>query len=139
LVQQGDLAGLLILGDKRVGDFFCPRDTALLTSLAQQAGVALARVRLVEELKHQVHEVRALARQVMALQERNQQQMAVEIHAQLLQDLAVTDLFLDDAQKAFLWEVCSAREVPQEMARYLRTVLYELRRPPGATRTCRRC
>jgi signal transduction histidine kinase len=66
----------------------------------------------------------------MALQERNQQQMAVEIHAQLLQDLAVADLFLDDAQKAFLpEEVRSAREVLQEMARYLRTVLYELQPP----------
>jgi signal transduction histidine kinase len=130
LAQQGELIGLLVLGDKRASDFFYPTDLRMLTSLVQQAGVALARVQLVEELRNQVDEVRALARQVMALQERNQQQMAVEIHAQLLQDLAVADLFLDDAQKAFRpEEVRSAREVLQEMARYLRTVLFELQPP----------
>ena len=130
LTQQGELVGLLVLGGKAAGDFFYPRDYSMLTSLAHQAGVALARVRLIEELRNRVHEVQALARQVMALQERNQQQMAVEIHAQLLQDLAVADVFLDDAQKAFRpEEVRSARDVLQEMARYLRTVLFELQPP----------
>ena len=87
-----------------------PKDLRMLTSLAHHAGVALARVQLVEDLRNQVDEVRALARQVMALQEGNQQQMPVKIHAQLLQDLAVADLFLDDVQKAFRpEEVGSAR------------------------------
>jgi signal transduction histidine kinase len=85
--------------------------------------VALCRVQLVEELQ-------ALARQVMALQERNQQQMAEEIHARLLQDLAVADLFLGDAQEAFRpEEIHSAREVLTEISAYLRTVLFELQPP----------
>jgi len=130
LVAQDELMGILVLGGKAAGDFFYPRDFRMLTTLAQQAALALGRVQLIEHLRGQYEEARSLAQQVMALQERNQQQMAAEIHDRLLQDLAVVDLFLGDAEAAFRpEEVRSAREALDEVAGYLRTVLFELQPP----------
>ena len=58
--------------------------------------------------------------------ERNQQQMAEEIHRRLLQDLATAQLFLDEARAAHPPdEGESAQEILLEMAGYLRTVLFE--------------
>lgn len=134
LVEQGKLTGLLVYGGKAAGDFFYPKDFRMLATLSQQAALALARVRLVEKLRNQVHEVQSLARQVMALQERNQQQMAQEIHARLLQDLAMAEVFLSDAQAKFLpEEVRSARDVLNEISTYLRTILFELQPPAWET------
>jgi GAF domain-containing protein len=36
LVQEGEMVGLLLLGGKQAGDFFYPRDTHMLTSLASK-------------------------------------------------------------------------------------------------------
>jgi len=130
LVQPGELVGLLVLGGKVADDFFYQEDYRLLATVAQQAAVAVVRVRLVDRLQTKVDETEALAQQIMVLQEQNLQQMALELHDQVLQDVLSARIFLDDAQERFLpEEVRTAREILQEIADYLRTVIFELEPP----------
>lgn len=68
LVAQDELMGILVLGAKAAGDFYYPRDFRMLTTLGQQAALALGRVQLVEHLRGQYEEARSLAQQVAGMQ-----------------------------------------------------------------------
>jgi two-component system NarL family sensor kinase len=125
LVQPGELVGFLVLGNKVADDFFYQEDYHLLATVAQQAAVAVARVRLVDRLQAKVDETEAMAQQIMTLRDRNLQQMAL-----VLQDVLSARICLTDAQQRFLpEEVRAARDLLQEIADHLRTVIFELQPP----------
>jgi signal transduction histidine kinase len=130
LVQQGRLEGLLVLGNKVANDFFTEDDRSMLFTVGQQASIALARARLVEELRGRLEEVQALSRRLVALQERNQQRMALEIHDQALQDIYFVRLLLDGAVKDSDFEkIRRAREELLRIGGYLDALILELRPP----------
>jgi signal transduction histidine kinase len=130
LVQPGELVGLLVLGRKAADDFFYQEDYSLLSTIAQQAAVAVARVRLVNRLRAKVDETEAMAQQIMTLRDRTLEHLALELHDQVLQDVIAAGIFLNDAQERFLPdEVQAARELVQEIAYYLRTMTFELQPP----------
>ena len=130
LIQQAELVGLLVVGSKLADDFFYGEDQRILATVAQQGAAAVARVRLLEDQRRRIEETQGLSRRVMELEERNQQRMAEELHDRVVQDLVEAGFFLEDAQKQCdSEELQSAREVLQEMVRYLRSVLIELQPP----------
>ena len=116
---------------KVADEFYTRNDQAILFTLAQQAAIALARARLVDELKGRFDEVQALSRQLLALQERNQQRMALELHDQVVQDVLFVRQLLDsalrDAAPAKVIE--GARDELLRIAGYLDTLIFELRPP----------
>lgn len=130
LIQQGDLLGLLALGSKRADEFVTRGDLDILNTLAQQVTLALCRLRLVDDLQSQMEEVRAMGRQILQLQERNQHRLARELHDQLLQDLVVVRNLLEQTQETFVpARIAEARETLLELTGYLRTIMFELRSP----------
>ena len=130
LVQQGTLVGVLVVGSKMGDDFFHKKDLQIVTTVAQQAAAAVVRVQLMDELRGQVEEVQALARQLLALLEMNHQRMAVELHDRVLQDLFVARNLLEEAEEEFQPDkIAKSREILLEMAGYLRSVVLELRPP----------
>jgi signal transduction histidine kinase len=131
LVQQEELAGILVLGSKVADEFYTRKDHAILLTLAQQAAIALARARLVDELKGRLDEVQALSRQLLALQERNQQRMALELHDQAVQDVLFVRQLLDSALRdATPTKVIEgALDELLRIAGYLDTLIFELRPP----------
>ncbi len=57
---RGRIAGALVLDSRSVAGMFGPEDQEILVRLADQAGIALANARLVEELRRQAAEIRRL-------------------------------------------------------------------------------
>lgn len=128
LLRQGSLEGLLILGDKAAGDLYRAEDYQTLETLAHQAAVAIARVQLLDELKHRVREVQLLSQQLQDVSERNQQQLALELHDQTIQDLAFVNQQLDGVAKDP--RPARIRGVQTEVLRIveeLRVLIFELR------------
>lgn len=130
LVQQGELVGILAVGNKAGDDLYHQQDLQILATVAQQAAAAVARVRLMDELRGRMGELEALARRLLALQERNRQRMAVELHDRVLQDLFVARNYLESAEDGGEPDgIFRSRAVLLGMAGYLRTVLLELQPP----------
>jgi hypothetical protein len=131
LVQQGELEAILLLGNKVADEFYTRNDHAILFTLAQQAAIALARARLVEELQGRLAEVQALSQQLLTLQERNQQRMAFELHDQAVQDLLFVRQLLDSAlgEAAPAKRIEGARDELLRIVGYLDTLIFELRPP----------
>ncbi len=57
---RGRVAGALVLDSRSVAGMFGPEDQEILVRLADQAGIALANARLVDELRRQAEEIRRL-------------------------------------------------------------------------------
>ena len=88
--------GILVLGSKVADEFFAKQDHHALGTLAHQAAVSLARAQLVDRLQGQIHEIQALTKQVIALQERNQKRLSQELHDDVAQDLAFVLRLLEE-------------------------------------------
>lgn len=130
LVNHGKLEAVLMLGRKMADEFYTEDDQAILFTLAQQAAIALARTRLVDELKGRLDEVRTLSEKLLALQERNQQQMALDLHDQAVQDLRYVQRQVDKAwEKTPSRELEGARDELERIGKYLDTLIFELRPP----------
>jgi signal transduction histidine kinase len=83
-----------------------------------------------DQLQGRLEEIESLAQQVLALQERNQQRMAMDLHDQVLQDLFTARHWLEQAQEVFFSkQAAEAHEVLLKIAAYLRGLLFELRPP----------
>ena len=130
LVQQKQIEGLLILGNKLADGFFTKADHHALGTLAHQAAVALARAELVDRLQGQIHEIQALAQQVIALQERNEQRLSQELHDDVVQDLVfVLRLLEEPVETHSPRKIIGARDVIQQTVDRLRDLMFELRPP----------
>ncbi len=130
LVQQNKIEGILILGSKVADGFFTKEDHHALGTLAHQAAVAIARAELVDRLQGQIHEIQALAKQVIALQERNQQRLSQELHDDVVQDLVfVLRLLEEPVETHSPRKIIGARDVIQQTVDRLRDLMFELRPP----------
>ena len=130
LVQQDRLLGILVLGSKVADEFFAKQDHHALGTLAHQAAVSLARAQLVDRLQGQIHEIQALTKQVIALQERNQKRLSQELHDDVAQDLAfVLRLLEEPVETHSPRKIIGARDVIQQALDRLRDLMFELRPP----------
>lgn len=133
LVQQGELLGLLVLGKKQADDFVTQGDLDILDTLAQQVAVALRRLHLMDELQGQMAEIRAMGRQILALQERNRHNLSHELHDLVLQRLVIAKNSLEQAQATLAPDmIVQAREILLELTLYVRSITVELRAPDWA-------
>ncbi len=130
LAHQGKPVGILVLSNKIADEFFTREDHYILDTLAHQAAVAIARTQLVDRLQGQIHEIRALARQVIALQERNQQRLAQELHDDTAHELSVVLRLLEEPVTVHVpKKIIGARDVIQQSLNRLRDLMFELRPP----------
>lgn len=130
LAHQGKPVGILVLSSKIADEFFSAEDHHILDTLAHQAAVAIARTQLVDRLQGQIHQSRALARQVIALQERNQQRLAQELHDDTAHELSyVLRLLEEPVQVHAPQKIIGARDVIQQCLDRLRDFMFELRPP----------
>jgi signal transduction histidine kinase len=131
LAHQGKLEAVLALAHD--GDRVPGRNREqLLRELASQASVVFARARMADELRGQIHEVQALSRQLLALQDKNQQRLAIELHDQTVQDLIFVIRLLQQAQRRIsspLPEVAGAIDEILRIIAELRATIFELRPP----------
>jgi signal transduction histidine kinase len=66
IVVQGELIGILACGPKSNDDPFYPKDMEVLTTIANQTGVALRNARLVDDLRKREHDVAETNRRIEA-------------------------------------------------------------------------
>lgn len=95
LIQQRQLQGILLLGVRAWNESFDAEDRRILGSLAWQAGITVANVRMVEALRRRAHEVRQLYSQLVQSREVERKHLAREIHDQIIQDLINLHYALD--------------------------------------------
>ena len=130
LAQQKNLMGILVLGSKAADEFFTRQDHHALGTLAHQAAVTLARAQLVDRLQGQIHEIQALAKQVISLQERSQQRLSQELHDDVAQDLVFVLRLLEEPMETHSpRKIIGARDVIQQTVDRLRDLMFELRPP----------
>ena len=77
-----------------------------------------------------IHEIQALTKQVIALQERNQKRLSQELHDDVAQDLAFVLRLLEEPVKTHSpKKIIGARDVIQHALDRLRDLMFELRPP----------
>ena len=65
LLLEGELTGVLVLGEKLSGEIFDPAEIELLEMLAGEAAIALKNSRLYEDLRSQMNELRKAQQQLV--------------------------------------------------------------------------
>jgi len=97
VVGPDDRRGGVLVAHRRVGAPFEDGDGDRLDGLAQQAGVALARARLVEDLGREQEDRRRLALALIEAQERERARLGRDIHDGPIQELVGLGLLLEAA------------------------------------------
>ena len=92
LVKDGALEGILVLGLKQVEDFFDAEDRHILSTLANQAAVALQNVHLIDELKRKVIELDRLYHELQLVREEEQTRLGHDIHDTIIQGLVAMNI-----------------------------------------------
>jgi two-component system NarL family sensor kinase len=82
------LYGVLILGDRSVGDIYSNQDLQIIGTVAQQAALSIANITLVEAL-------RGLAQQLVRSDEEQRKKVARELHDSVMQNLFFVKQRLD--------------------------------------------
>jgi signal transduction histidine kinase len=95
LAREGQLRGVLLLGEKREDDFFAPADAEILRTLQEQATLAAENVLLLESLRQAATALEKAQRQLLAAREEERRVLSWELHDGPLQDLIALsyDLF----------------------------------------------
>lgn len=95
LAREGQLRGVLLLGEKREDDFFAPADAEILCTLQEQAALAAENVLLLESLRQAARALEKAQQQLLAAREEERRVLAWELHDGPLQDLIALsyDLF----------------------------------------------
>ncbi len=80
IIYRDTLYGVLILGDRTVGDIYSNQDLQIVETVGQQAALSIANIILIEDL-------RGLAQQLVRTDEEQRKQVAQELHDAVLQNL----------------------------------------------------
>ncbi len=133
LIHGGDLKGLLLLGTRISGDPLEPEDLRLLDILAAHAATAAENIRLVENLRARVEEVKQLYAQLAQAREEERKHLARELHDVVLQDVINAYVSLDQVLAATdamdTEQLCWAHDQILRTIRTLRRLCTELRPP----------
>ncbi len=132
---QGRIRGLWVVGPRRDDDDFSAEDLRILKTLVRQAEVALGNVLLVERLRRQLDEIRAVQQRLLRSREEERARLARDLHDGPVQALVALNL-----QLGLLRGTTEERSVTGEALRDMRSevrgLLTELRqtcaelRPP---------
>ena len=80
IVHRDTLYGVLILGDRSIGEFYSNQDLQIIETVGQQAALSIANIALVEDL-------RGLAQQLVRSDEEQRKKVAQDLHDSVLQTL----------------------------------------------------
>ena len=80
IVHRDTLYGVLILGDRAIGDIYSNQDLQIIETVGQQAALSIANIALVEAL-------RGLAQQLVRSDEEQRKKVAQDLHDSVLQTL----------------------------------------------------
>jgi signal transduction histidine kinase len=136
LAFQGKVRALWTVGPRRDGEYFTPSDRRILETLARQAQVALGNVLLVETLRRQLAEIRAIQHQLLRSREDERARLARDLHDGPIQALVGLNLQLglllapvDGDDVLPLEDLQAIRGEVRELLAELRQVCAELRPP----------
>ena len=79
-MHRDTLYGVLILGNRSIGEFYSSQDLQIVETVGQQAALSIANIALVEDL-------RGLAQQLVRSDEEHRKQLARDLHDSVLQTL----------------------------------------------------
>lgn len=136
LTYQGVLVGYLLVSPRRGEAQLAPRDTRLLTDLAQQAGVAVHGVHVMEDLQRTLADLKGTREQLVLAREEERRRLRRDLHDDLaptLAGLAITagtihTLIPSDPSKATLL-VREQQIAIREAVSNIRRLVYDLRPP----------
>lgn len=126
--------GLLVLGFRRGGGEFAPRDLEILEVVIRQAGAALENEFLLEEVRQRSDQIKDLHRQAHKAREEERKRVARDLHDKIVQALVGINYHLSNMR------IRANQEIVQELSDLqaeLRLVLGDLRqvcvdlRPPA--------
>lgn len=87
LVSGGVLHGILLVGQKKDGEYFASEDERILATVAHQAAIAVHNLNLMEEVQAGREQLSQAHRQLLTAREREQRRLARELHDEALQSL----------------------------------------------------
>ncbi len=130
---QDRIRGLWIVGSRRDEDDFSAEDLRILKTLIRQAEVALGNVLLVEKLRRQLDEIRAVQQRLLRSREEERARLARDLHDGPVQALVALNL-----QLGLLQETTENRsatgEALRDMRGEVRGLLAELRQTGAGLR-----
>ncbi|MBC7249611.1 MAG: hypothetical protein H5T62_04945 [Anaerolineae bacterium] len=136
LTFQGQTRALWTVGPRRDGDDLTVTDRRILQTLARQAEVALSNVLLVETLRRQLEEIRAMQRQLLRSREEERARLARDLHDDPVQSLVALNLQLglllaqaEPSPSPLVETLKAIRAQVRELLTSLRQVCAELRPP----------
>ncbi|MFP4436908.1 MAG: ATP-binding protein [Chloroflexaceae bacterium] len=139
LVRNGKLHGLLVLGDRRGGDFLVHEDQAILVTLVQQAAVAAENMWLVAGLRDQLQQVEQMRDELIEVKQRlvesreaERLRLAQDLHDGPLQDIYSISFCIGALQREPGYQVScmtlqQVETTLQNATHTLRTICGELR------------
>lgn len=136
LTYQSVLVGYLLVSPRRGESQLAPRDEHLLTHLAQQAGVAVHGVQVMEDLQRTLADLKGAREQLVLAREEERRRLRRDLHDDLaptLAGLAITagaihTLIPSDPSKAALL-VREQQLAIREAVSNIRRLVYDLRPP----------
>ncbi|HEX2031536.1 MAG TPA: GAF domain-containing sensor histidine kinase, partial [Actinomycetota bacterium] len=112
--HQGELLGALTVAKAR-GEPFRPAEEKLLEDLAAQAGLVLRNVRLTEELRANLEELRASRQRIVAAQDTERRRLERDIHDGAQQQLVALAVKLNLAEALVDREPAKAKELVSQV------------------------
>jgi len=136
LTSRGQVRGWWAVGPRLDGDDLTAADRRILETLARQAEVALSNVLLVEELRRQLDEIRAIQHQLLRSREEERARLARDLHDGPIQTLVGLNIQLGllvdsspDGVSSPSAELGAMRTEVRALLAELRRVCVELRPP----------
>ncbi|HWC32189.1 MAG TPA: histidine kinase, partial [Actinomycetota bacterium] len=124
--HRGDLLGALTVSKSR-GDPITPAEEKLLSDLAAQAGLVLRNVRLTEELKANLEELRASRQRIVAAQDEERRRIERNIHDGAQQQLVAMRVRLRLAQTLAAKDPAKAERMLEQLQGEMADALENLR------------
>jgi signal transduction histidine kinase len=136
LTYQGATVGYLLVNPRRGDTTLAPADRALLTDLAQQAGVAIHGVRLMADLQRLTNDLQHSRERLVLAREEERRRLRRDLHDDLAPTLvglslrasAISDLVIDDPAKARLLADHLDSAIRDAVGN-IRRLVYDLRPP----------
>ena len=136
LTYQGVLVGYLLVSPRRGESDLAPRDDRLLTDLAQQAGVAVHGVQVMDDLQRTLADLRGARERLVLAREEERRRLRRDLHDDLaptLAGLAITagtihTLIPTNPSKAAML-ACEQQIAIREAVSNIRRLVYDLRPP----------
>jgi signal transduction histidine kinase len=126
VTQAGELLGALAVA-KRASDPLSPADDKLIADLAAQAGLVLRNVRLTEDLKARLAELKAAQRRIVHAQDHERRRLERNIHDGAQQQLVALSVKLRLADGLVERDPAQARALLGQIGADTQTALEDLR------------